>query len=306
MASPIELAAMRRAIVLSAFGLGATSPNPPVGCVVLDAGGRVVGEGFHERKGLAHAEGNALAAAGASARGGTAMVTLEPCNHVGHTPACRQLLLDAEVARVVVAITDPTSRGRGGIAELRAAGVSVETGVLAAEALQVLGAWQHSLRMSRPTLTWTYEVAGGRVRAAVDRVAAARELLWEADAIVEASGQLREAVPDRHGHGMVNVPARWEGGDPIALMEVLARGGVRHLLVDGGADVAEPFLRAGLIDEAVVFVAGPDQPPEAGLFGAGFGLPGGFRIVHVGRTADHVRVLARRDDLPSEDAASLV
>nr|WP_241995900.1 hypothetical protein [Kribbella sp. VKM Ac-2568] len=81
---------MRRAIALSALGLGSTSPNPPVGCVVLDVEGNVVGEGYHRRTGEAHAEFNALAAAGQRARDGTAVVTLEPCNHQGTTrPAGR-------------------------------------------------------------------------------------------------------------------------------------------------------------------------------------------------------------------------
>jgi diaminohydroxyphosphoribosylaminopyrimidine deaminase/5-amino-6-(5-phosphoribosylamino)uracil reductase len=77
---------MRQAIALSALGLGTTSPNPPVGCVILDAQGLVAGQGFHRRKGEAHAEVNALAAAGNRARGGRAVVTLEPCNHHGATP----------------------------------------------------------------------------------------------------------------------------------------------------------------------------------------------------------------------------
>lgn len=118
---------MRRAIALSAAGLGTTSPNPPVGCVLLDADGQIAGEGYHERKGEAHAEAQALAAAGQRARAATAVVTLEPCNHRGRTPACRQALIDAGVRRVVIAVTDPTSRGEGGTAALRAAGVDVET-----------------------------------------------------------------------------------------------------------------------------------------------------------------------------------
>ncbi|MGH3813162.1 MAG: bifunctional diaminohydroxyphosphoribosylaminopyrimidine deaminase/5-amino-6-(5-phosphoribosylamino)uracil reductase RibD, partial [Pseudonocardiaceae bacterium] len=80
---------MRRAIVLSAFGLGTTSPNPPVGCVILDRDGHIVGEGYHEHKGEPHAETQALAVAGERAGGGTAVVTLEPCNHHGRTPPCR-------------------------------------------------------------------------------------------------------------------------------------------------------------------------------------------------------------------------
>src|SRR6266513_4824464 len=110
MATPAEVAAMRRAIGLSAAGLGTTSPNPPVGCVVLDPSGQVVGEGYHERKGEAHAEAQALAAAGHLASGATAVVTLEPCNHQGRTPPCRQALIDAGVRRAVIAMIDPTSR----------------------------------------------------------------------------------------------------------------------------------------------------------------------------------------------------
>jgi len=107
MASVREIDAMRLAIALSARGLGTTSPNPPVGCVILDAHAEIVGTGYHQRKGEPHAETYALAAAGRRAEGGTAVVTLEPCNHVGRTPACRQAFLDAKVARVVIALIDP-------------------------------------------------------------------------------------------------------------------------------------------------------------------------------------------------------
>src|SRR5580700_35979 len=137
-AAAAEAAAMRRAIALSAAGLGTTSPNPPVGCVLLGPGGRIVGEGYHERKGEAHAEAQALAAAGPLAAGATAVVTLEPCNHQGRTPPCRQGLIDAGIKRGVIAVIDPTSRGEGGAVELRRAGVDVETGVLADEARTVL------------------------------------------------------------------------------------------------------------------------------------------------------------------------
>src|SRR5580704_5667116 len=150
MATPAEIAAMRLAIAVSAAGLGTTSPNPPVGCVVIGADGQIVGEGFHERKGEPHAEAQALAAAGDLANGATAIVTLEPCNHQGRTPPCRQVLIDAGVRRVVIAIIDPTSRGEGGVVELRRAGVDVETGVLAGEARTVLGDWLAGLQNRRP------------------------------------------------------------------------------------------------------------------------------------------------------------
>lgn len=123
---------MRRALELAARGLYTTDPNPRVGCV-LAAGGRVIGEGWHERAGEAHAEVRALAAAGAAARGATAYVTLEPCAHQGRTPPCTQALIRAGVARVVYALDDPNAQARGGAAALRAAGVAVEGGLLAEE-----------------------------------------------------------------------------------------------------------------------------------------------------------------------------
>ena len=164
MATPAEIAAMRRAIAVSAAGLGTTSPNPPVGCVVIGADGQIIGEGFHERKGEAHAEAQALAAAGDLADGATAIVTLEPCNHQGRTPPCRQVLIDAGVRRVVIALADPTSRGEGGTAALRAAGLDVETDVLADEAMTVLGSWLAATRTGRPIVIWPYLISGGSVR----------------------------------------------------------------------------------------------------------------------------------------------
>ena len=95
---------MRRAIELAELGLGSTSPNPIVGCVIVDPDGETVGEGYHACPGEAHAEVVALAAAGARARGATAFVTLEPCKHVGRSGPCTQALIDAGIARVVFAV----------------------------------------------------------------------------------------------------------------------------------------------------------------------------------------------------------
>jgi len=104
---------MQRALQLAALGAGRTSPNPLVGCVVLDGGDQLVGEGFHARAGTPHAEVHALRQAGVRARGGTAVVTLEPCCHHGRTPPCCDALLAAGVARVVVAMADPDPRVAG-------------------------------------------------------------------------------------------------------------------------------------------------------------------------------------------------
>ncbi|WP_031084718.1 bifunctional diaminohydroxyphosphoribosylaminopyrimidine deaminase/5-amino-6-(5-phosphoribosylamino)uracil reductase RibD, partial [Streptomyces sp. NRRL WC-3549] len=167
MATTADITAMRRAITLAARGLGATSPNPVVGCVVLDAAGQPAGEGFHRRAGGPHAEIHALREAGAQARGGTAYVTLEPCNHTGRTGPCAQALLDAGVRRVVYAVGDPDPRATGGADTLRAAGVQVEQGLLAQEAEAGNTAWLTSVRLGRPYVLWKYAATlDGRVAAA--------------------------------------------------------------------------------------------------------------------------------------------
>lgn len=141
---------MQRALVLAARGLESAHPNPRVGCVVAQ-GDRIVGEGFHERVGEPHAEVFALRAAGAAARGATAYVTLEPCNHHGRTPPCVDALLAAGVARVVYASHDPDPRVDGaGAARLRAAGVVVSGGLLAPEAGELNIGFLSRLRRGRP------------------------------------------------------------------------------------------------------------------------------------------------------------
>ncbi|WP_165956624.1 bifunctional diaminohydroxyphosphoribosylaminopyrimidine deaminase/5-amino-6-(5-phosphoribosylamino)uracil reductase RibD [Kribbella antibiotica] len=188
---------MRRAVALSALGLGSTSPNPPVGCVVLDVDGNVVGEGYHRRKGEAHAEVNALAAAGEQARGGTAVVTLEPCNHQGRTPPCRQALIDAGIARVAISLIDPTSREEGGAARLRAAGVDVELDVLSDEARLVIGPWLEALASGVPHVHWAY-VVDSEARAVGETIAEVATLRAEFDAVLTSAGRLEEGVPGAH------------------------------------------------------------------------------------------------------------
>ena len=126
---------MARAIALARNGWYTTMPNPRVGCVIVDANGQVVGEGFHKRAGEPHAEVFALQSAGSRAKGATAFVTLEPCSHFGRTPPCAEALIKAGVAKVVVAVTDDNPKVCGqGLARLQAAGIEVKSGVLAAEA----------------------------------------------------------------------------------------------------------------------------------------------------------------------------
>jgi diaminohydroxyphosphoribosylaminopyrimidine deaminase/5-amino-6-(5-phosphoribosylamino)uracil reductase len=164
--------AMMRAIELARRGLGTTSPNPVVGCVILDAGGSVVGEGFHAYAGGPHAEIVALAAAGERARGGTAVVTLEPCNHTGRTGPCSEALVRAGVARVVMGVTDPNPVAAGGADTLRTAGIEVIRGVRAAEATAVNVGWLTSTRRAaagdpHPYTIWKFAATlDGRAAAA--------------------------------------------------------------------------------------------------------------------------------------------
>ena len=142
---------MARALELAARGGGGVEPNPMVGAVVLNAAGKLVGEGWHQRYGGPHAEVFALAAAGVSARGGTLYVTLEPCCHHGQTPPCTDAVLASGVARVVAAMADPFPRvNGGGLATLRNAGVAVEVGVLEAQARTLNAAYLKLVRTGTP------------------------------------------------------------------------------------------------------------------------------------------------------------
>ncbi len=141
---------MRRALELAERGLFTTTPNPRVGCVLVRAG-KVVGEGWHERAGEAHAEVAALAAAGSAAQGATAYVTLEPCCHVGRTPPCTEALIAAGVRRVVCAMADPNPQVRGaGMACLRTAGIAVDSGLMRREALELNPGFVSRMQRGRP------------------------------------------------------------------------------------------------------------------------------------------------------------
>ncbi|WSL57800.1 bifunctional diaminohydroxyphosphoribosylaminopyrimidine deaminase/5-amino-6-(5-phosphoribosylamino)uracil reductase RibD [Streptomyces sp. NBC_01725] len=197
--------AMRRAVTLAARALGATSPNPIVGCVILDAAGQPAGEGFHQRAGGPHAEIHALRAAGGRAVGGTAYVTLEPCDHTGRTGPCSRALTEAGIARVVYAVGDPDPRATGGAQTLRAAGVRVEQGLLADEAEAGNAAWLTSVRLGRPHVLWKYAATlDGRIAAADatsrwitsgESRADVHRLRAEADAVVVGSGTARADDP---------------------------------------------------------------------------------------------------------------
>ena len=205
---------MGRALQLAALGQGRTSPNPMVGCVVLDASGQLVGEGFHAQAGLPHAEVGALRQAGGRARGGTAIVTLEPCCHHGRTPPCSQALLAAGIGRVVVAMVDPDPRVAGqGLEQLRSAGVEVIAGVCGAEAKQLNRAFIHRVTTGRPLglLKWAMSldgrtalpngssqwISGPEARAWV------HHLRGQVDAVIVGGGTVRADDPLLTSRGLV-------------------------------------------------------------------------------------------------------
>jgi diaminohydroxyphosphoribosylaminopyrimidine deaminase / 5-amino-6-(5-phosphoribosylamino)uracil reductase len=191
---------MSRALELARNGVGLCSPNPAVGCVILDAAGEVAGEGWHEYDKRDHAEVVAIRNAGERARGGTAYVTLEPCNHTGRTGPCSEALIQAGVARVVAATADPNPLVAGhGLERLRQTGVAVEVGVGQAEARRLNEGFARWIVSRRPfvqmkvamtldgrigpapgthTKREPYWVTGEASRAAV------QELRWAADAVL--------------------------------------------------------------------------------------------------------------------------
>lgn len=148
----VDASYMRRALALAREGWGHTAPNPMVGAVVVHDD-TIVGEGYHARYGDAHAEVNALRSAGDRARGATLYVTLEPCAHVGKTPPCTDAVIAAGIARVVVAVRDPSPIARGGIERLRAAGIRVDVGLEQAAALELNAPFFHAHCSDRPWVT---------------------------------------------------------------------------------------------------------------------------------------------------------
>jgi diaminohydroxyphosphoribosylaminopyrimidine deaminase/5-amino-6-(5-phosphoribosylamino)uracil reductase len=291
----VEGAAMSRALELARTPGVPLGPNPRVGCVLLAPDGTPLAEGRHRGAGTPHAEADALARAGDRARGATAVVTLEPCNHTGRTGPCAQALVDAGVVRVVFAQADPNPVAAGGAESLRAAGVDVEGGLLADEARAVNRAWSFAVAAGRPFVTWKLATTlDGRSAAAdgtsrwVSSRPARRDthrLRGECDAIMVGTGTVLvddpqltvrdeddENLPREHQllrvvMGTREVPATRRVLDDAAETVVLATRDprealaalydrdVRHLFLVGGPTLAAAFLRAGLVDEVVAYVA---------------------------------------------------
>ncbi|MGD0944995.1 MAG: bifunctional diaminohydroxyphosphoribosylaminopyrimidine deaminase/5-amino-6-(5-phosphoribosylamino)uracil reductase RibD [Acidimicrobiales bacterium] len=322
-----EEAHMARAVELAQGVRTTTSPNPWVGCVVVDEAGEVVGEGATAPYGGPHAEAVALIMAGGRARGGTAYVTLEPCAHQGRTPPCTEALVRAGVIRVIAAIGDPDPKVAGaGFRALQAAGVTVSKGTLAGTVSDQLRPYIVHRSTGRPfvvlKLAATLDgrtaapdgssqwITGAEARRDVHRLRA------ESDAVLVGAGTVRYDDPELTvrdsgiagerqplrvvlGHAPAGArvhPALELTGDLGAALDELGRRRVLQLLVEGGAHVAHAFHREGLVDRYVwylapVFLGGDDGwPVFAGPGAATMADAWRGRLVSVRRLGDDLRV----------------
>lgn len=282
MATAVELAAATRD----------PKPNPRVGCVILAADGSVIATGAHDGPGTPHAEVIALAVAGDRARGATAVVTLEPCNHTGRTGPCTQALIDAGVARVVFGQSDPNPQAAGGAAALRAAGVLVTDGFMADAVRRVNPDWTRAMTRQRPEVTWKLAatldgwvaasdgsskwITGEAARAQVQQLRAEHDAVLVGTTTVltddpELTARTPEPSPQpwRIVMGQRSVPAGarirlaepadrfWQipSRDPAFALNQMMRREIHSVMLEGGPALAGAFLRLGLIDRIIWYTA---------------------------------------------------
>ncbi|QEE62539.1 bifunctional diaminohydroxyphosphoribosylaminopyrimidine deaminase/5-amino-6-(5-phosphoribosylamino)uracil reductase RibD [Salinibacterium sp. dk2585] len=304
---------MRHAISLAERGPG-WGINPQVGCVLLDAAGNRVSEGWHRGAGTPHAEVDALSRLGADVPSGlTAVVTLEPCNHTGMTGPCVAALISAGVSRVVYAVADPGAESGGGATTLRDAGVEVVGGVLADEVQELMHPWLTAVRRQRPwvTLKWA-STLDGRVaasdgtsqwitgaaarqrvheqRAASDAIAVGTGTVLADDPSLTARGEAGEfmehqPIPVVIGETLVPRSSRvlhhpqaaivTASRDLDAVLADLYGRGIRRLYVEGGPTLASAFIAQGLVDEYSIYLG-------AQLLGAGRTAVGDIGVSTIG------------------------
>ena len=285
--------AMQRAIALSEKGLGKCAPNPIVGAVIIDANGKIVGEGFHDRmKSNDHAEAVAIKNAGDKAKGATIVVTLEPCNHTGSTGPCTQAIIEAGISTVVFAVKDPNAVAAGGADTLRAAGIKVVDGLLTKEASYANRAWLTKIEKSRPYFVWKVATTLDAKIAASDGTSKwisnevsrrdVQRLRRESDAILVGTNTVvsdnPHLIPRGEFSGYSKNPIRVVLGeselpkdskvfdsasetvhvksrDLKELVSKLTQLNVNQVLVEAGSKLTSALMAAGLIDELVIYQA---------------------------------------------------
>jgi diaminohydroxyphosphoribosylaminopyrimidine deaminase / 5-amino-6-(5-phosphoribosylamino)uracil reductase len=282
---------MQRAIELAQ--LGPHSRNPRVGAVIVQ-GNEIVGEGYHQGAGTAHAEVVAISSAGVKAKGARIYVTLEPCAHHGRTGPCTDAIIAAGITSVVYSQADPSREASGGAQCLINEGIAVEGGIALHESVALNREWTHWVTHGTTYVTWKFaQSLDSRVaarfgeRTAVsgnESHAATHQLRERVDAIMvgtstmlidnpeltarDSQGALLTKQPIRVvvGHSEIPVDSNlhtFAGGDllhlrthdPADVLEQLRQHGVRHVLLEGGPTLAKAFLDAGLINEVVTTIA---------------------------------------------------
>jgi diaminohydroxyphosphoribosylaminopyrimidine deaminase/5-amino-6-(5-phosphoribosylamino)uracil reductase len=318
---------MRRALELAARGRYSVSPNPMVGCVIV-RDGNVIAEGWHQRAGEPHAEIEALR--NTDARGATMIVTLEPCAHHGRTPPCVDAIIATGVARVVIAMRDPHPVAAGGIEKLREAGIEVVTGVLEDEARKLNEIFIHAVTHRRPfvllkagmTLDGKLATVTGESKWITSEASRQKslELREEYDAILTGGGTVRTDNPHLTRRLGLST-TRWtrvildracivppdahvltDGGvtihvvDDVDLDTLLAdlyERGIHSVIVEGGSQVLSEFIRRGLWQKMILFVAP--------MFVGGATAPSIFSGEGIATLADAYRLRFDRVEAVGED-----
>jgi diaminohydroxyphosphoribosylaminopyrimidine deaminase/5-amino-6-(5-phosphoribosylamino)uracil reductase len=264
--------------------LGPHSSNPRVGAVCVKDG-IVVGTGVHRGAGTPHAEVEALAAAGTATQNADLYVSLEPCSHIGRTPACTQSIIEAGISRVFYAQDDPTSEAGGGAGVLRNAGLEVAGGFDSALSVALNREWNHRMFTGLPFVTWKFaQSLDGRVAAAIglrtvisgsesrgfvhelrSRVGAimvgTETFLVDSPSLVarEVDGSAKTNQPLRVVMGMRDVAPKeflhLATRDPEVALAELAERGVNHLLLEGGPTLAAAFVESGWVNEIISITA---------------------------------------------------
>lgn len=333
---------MDRALALATDPRAPRGENPRVGCVILDSNDQFAGEGFHKGAGSAHAEVVALAAAGERARGGTAIVTLEPCRHTGRTGPCTTALLEAGIARVVFAQSDPTAEAGGGGRLLSDSGVDVIAGVRADEAVDVNREWSIAVVRGYPYVTAKIAVSldgrvagenGRRVQLTGPQARVfAHALRAQVQAIITGTGTVLSDDPEltvrdvpvpvtgqplRVIMGCSDVPVNsrllsdaapaqhMRVRDPQAVLAHLYDLGVRHVLLEAGPSLLRAFWEAGYLDDIEWLLAGVWLGAGPKAFPDGEDLMSRVAITSTEALGQDVRVSVRVSEALGNTASGL-
>jgi diaminohydroxyphosphoribosylaminopyrimidine deaminase/5-amino-6-(5-phosphoribosylamino)uracil reductase len=305
---------LKRANELACLGLGKTGSNPIVGAVVVDSTGKIIGEGFH--KSGPHAEVVALEQAGQSAKGATLYVTLEPCNHHGKTGPCTEAIIKADIAKVIYAVRDPNSLASGGARALEAAGIEVVFNGDVSKITYSNRAWLHKIKNSRPYFIWKIAttldgrtaaidgsskwITGEESRAEVSKLRSESSaiLIGTATALADNPNLIPrdikttiETNPVRIVMGLREIPSDFNLHNEVAetvflrshdfseLLKLCAERDFNQVFVESGSELGTALLKAGLIDELIIFQA-------ASLLGSGLSFIGDLGATNIKEKMD--------------------